>query len=70
MLTLIEKAMFTATAIPAASTPADPFTAQNHGVGRGSIALTSRIPIGKPNPSKNPSGAIRRTAAIARMRME
>jgi hypothetical protein len=59
MLTFIENVMFTATAMLAASTPAAPLIAQNQGVGRGSIAFTSRIPVGKPNPRRKPSGAIR-----------
>ena len=69
MLTFIEKVMFTATAMLAANTPAAPLIAQNQGVGRGSIALTNRIPVGKPNPNKRPSGAIMKIAAMARTRM-
>jgi hypothetical protein len=46
----IETAMLTVTARPAARTPADPFTAQNHGVGRVSMALAICMPVGKPIP--------------------
>jgi len=67
MLVLIEKAILTATAMLAASTPAAPLIAQNQGVGRVSSALTSAMPVGKPNPMSSPSGATIRTAAAARI---
>ena len=67
MLVLIEKAILTATAMLAASTPAAPLIAQNQGVGRVSSALTSAMPVGKPNPMSSPSGANIKTAAAARI---
>ncbi len=59
--------MLSATASPDANTPAAPLTAQNHGVGRESIALTISIPVGNPKPMSMPEGtsAMRDTAARA-----
>jgi len=62
--------MLTAIAMLAASTPAAPLIAQNHGVGRESMALTSLIPVGNPKPINNPAGVIMRSAMTARTMIE
>jgi len=59
--------MLNATARPAANTPAAPLTAQNHGVGRESIALTISIPVGNPKPIRMPEGMIAVNDTAARM---
>ena len=59
--------VLSATASPAASTPAAPLTAQSHGVGRESIALTISIPVGNPKPMSIPEGGIAVSDTAARM---
>ena len=60
------KAMLVRTAMLPASTPAAPLMPQNQGVGRRLICATSRIPVGKPKPIRNPAGARIATASAAR----
>ena len=54
------------TARPAASTPAAPLMPKNQGVGRESMRVTRRIPVGKPNPISSPAGAKTSTQNAAR----
>ena len=59
-------AMLHSTAMEEASTPAAPLMPQNQGVGLASTAEINRIPVGKPNPSNKPAGAIIATVNAAR----
>ena len=61
----IPKEILLATATVDARVPAAPLIPQNQGVGLGSIAEISRIPVGNPKPSNKPAGAIVMTHNMA-----
>ena len=58
MVTLIPNDMLIMTPRTEARTPVAPLIPQNQGVGRGSIASTSRMPVGKAKPRRKPRGVM------------
>ena len=62
--------MLNSTVTPDPRTLAAPFTAQNQGVGRGSISPASLMPVGNMNPIITPVGMIPSRQTVERTNSE
>ena len=68
MVALMPSDMLIMTPRTDARTPAAPLIPQNQGVGWGSMASTSRMPVGKAKPSRKPKGMMTAMEMMIRMR--